>query len=114
MSSIREVAWCRIYNLDCIKADVYNGTKKFISVWKSYKIKSAKHMREVLYWMKGYPEYAEVMKLPMWLLVAEWKTHNLLYNWGYERERTQNLEIEPTMDWKYKVGYAILSLFYWG
>ena len=113
MSLIREFAWCRIYGLDCVKVDLSSSWSKVITIWKSSKIKKTKHIKEVLQWIKEFPEYAEVMKLPMWLLVAEWKVHNLLYNWGYETSRTEHLDIEPTMDWKHRVGYTLLSLFYW-
>jgi hypothetical protein len=71
-------------------------------------------MKEVLNWMKNYKDYADVLKLPMWLLVAKWKVHNLLYDLKYQKLRTDYLDIEPTMDWKHRIGYALLSLFYWG
>lgn len=113
MSIIREFVWCKLYNLNYIKCD-YVAWKPYITIQKSYKVKSSQHMREVLSWMKNFPEYTEILKAPMWLLVAVWKAHNLLYKLNYKRNHMENLEIESTLSRKEKIGYTLLSLFYWG
>lgn len=113
MSLIREFVWCKLYDLEYVRVDLSSSWKKYITIYRSYKITKTKHMKEVLNWLKTYPEVSEVLKLPMWVLIAEWKAHNLLYDLNYQRQRTEHLDIESTLDLKNKVGYALLSLFYW-
>jgi hypothetical protein len=113
MIVIKEFNWCALYALECVKADVSETNSPSIKIWKSCKIQKTKHMKEVLAWLRGFPEFRKVLQLPTWLLLAEWKSHNLLYNLNYERARTEHVDIEPTLNWKYKLGYIILSLFYW-
>lgn len=106
MTIIKEFSWCKKYDIDSVKVDIHSN---YITIYYSYKIRKKKHMKEVLNWIKGFKN----LDLPMYLLVAEWKTHNLLYNWNYQRERTRHVNLENTMFLKHRIRYFLLSLFYW-
>lgn len=104
--------WCKDYGMESVVVNT-NNDLKCLNIYNSAKIKKIKHIKEVLKYLKTVPECKEIMVLPMWLLTAEWKTHNLLYNINYEPNRTQHLDIESKMPTIYKFGYVIASLFYW-
>lgn len=42
----------------------------------------------------------------------EWRAHNLLYSMGIEKERTRSVDLSINESWYKKIGYFILSLFY--
>lgn len=46
-------------------------------------------------------------------MLKEWKAHNLLYNLGYKKERTGSVDLNQNESFKRRIGYFILSLFYW-
>lgn len=46
-------------------------------------------------------------------MLREWKAHNLLYNLGYEKERTGSIDLDQNESFSRRIGYFILSLFYW-
>lgn len=46
-------------------------------------------------------------------MCLEWSTHNFLYKIGYQRERTQDVDIDYPQKWYYKVGYAIAGVLVW-
>lgn len=104
--------WCKDYSMESVVVNT-NNELKCLNIYNSAKIKKIKHIKEVLKYLKNVPECKEIMALPMWLLTAEWKTHNLLYNFNYEISRTQHLDITSEMPIIHKIGYIVASLFYW-
>ena len=42
-------------------------------------------------------------------LVREWKAHNVLYNFGYKRERTGSVDLNENESLSKKIGYFFLS-----
>lgn len=45
-------------------------------------------------------------------ILREWKAHNLLYNLGYEKEKTRSIDLDQNESYSRRIGYFILSLFY--
>lgn len=44
-----------------------------------------------------------------WL--CEWKAHNTLYNWGYKRERTADVDLNENESFLKRFIYSILAIF---
>lgn len=99
--------WGQSYDINSIIVSLYENS---LTIYDSYKIKNYKHMKEVLQWISSHEEFN--IKKPMWLLIAEWRTHNLLYKLNIQKERTKHVDLDNNQDWKLKLGYTILSLFY--
>jgi hypothetical protein len=45
-------------------------------------------------------------------LLREWKAHNILYRWGYEKERTGSVDFSQYESRIRRIGYLILSILY--
>lgn len=111
MTIIKEFSWCKEYGIDHVRINIeWNWN----TIWYSYKIKKIKHMREVIEWMKTYNDNEKLLAIPNWFIIAEWRTHNLLYWLNYERTRTRHLDINADYPLLHKIGYVVGSLFYWG
>ena len=65
-------------------------------------------MKEVIEAIKGYYE----IKKPVWLQIAEWRAHNLLYTLGIYRNHTMHTDFNFEIKWYEKIVYFILSLLY--
>jgi DNA modification methylase len=103
--------WCDQYGLEKVKINLVSWGPS-VTIFDSNKIKKTKHMKDVINWLKNNEKTAHVMTLPTYILIAEWKAHNLLYKFNYDTVRTEHLDIENNMPLKYKIGYILLSLFY--
>ena len=44
--------------------------------------------------------------------VTEWKAQNVLYKWGFKKDRTGSVDLNEDESTIRLVGYAILSLFH--
>lgn len=110
MEILREFKWCERYNMDYIKVSL---NKNSLTIWDSYKVKKHKHMKEVIKWIESFDK-KYLFNKPVWLHIAEWKVYNLLYALGYEQNRTRYTDLDDKQDIIHKIGYTILSLFYWG
>lgn len=44
--------------------------------------------------------------------VTEWKAHNVLYKWGFKKDRTGSVDLNEDESTIRLIGYAILSLFH--
>ena len=104
---LREFSWCKEYGIESLDIRI-NETHKTVTIYNSYKIKKYKHMKEVIETIQLYHEFNK----PVWLQIAEWRSHNLLYFLNFQRDRTQHVDLDYNQDWKLKVGYTVLSLFY--
>lgn len=43
-------------------------------------------------------------------MCLEWATHNFLYKIGYQRERTQDVDLDYPQKWYYKIGYSVIGV----
>lgn len=50
-------------------------------------------------------------KIESW--VREWKAHNILYKFNIKRKSTKNVDLNENENIFRRIGYFILSLFYW-
>ena len=107
---IKEFKWCKAYDLDCI--NVYVGEEAVV-ILNSHKIKRRKHMKEVIRWIKSYDYCKTVNDISDLALITEWQAHNLLYWLGYQKDRTNNCDLNVE-SWYNRLIYFILSCFYFG
>lgn len=107
----KQFDWCSQYGLDKVKINIVSWVPS-ITVFDSNKITKRKHMEDVINWLKNEEKTSHIMTLPTNLLVAEWKSHNLLYKLNINPERTEHLDIEGEMSLLHKIGYVLLSLLY--
>jgi hypothetical protein len=45
-------------------------------------------------------------------LIREWKAHNVLYRWGYEKERTGSVDLDQSESRGRRIAYFLLSLLF--
>ena len=45
-------------------------------------------------------------------LIREWKAHNVLYRWGYEKERTGSVDLDQNESRGRRIAYFFLSWFF--
>lgn len=112
MTIIREFSWCKLYGIEYVKINV-GVYSSGVTIFDSHKIRKIKHMLEVLDWVKGYVDFEGMQATPRWQQVCEWRAHNLLYDLKYQIDRTCSVDLNIDEPWYHKVGYVILSLFYW-
>ena len=48
----------------------------------------------------------------IWYQLCEWKTHNLLYDLDYEKDRTKDYDINDDISVWEKIVFVLLSVFY--
>jgi hypothetical protein len=68
-------------------------------------------MIDVVKWLKSYDE--PVTQQNIFIMVAEWRAHNLLYWLNIEKDRTAHVDIDINTWWK-KLVYAVGAIFYFG
>lgn len=85
-----------------------------IHIFDSHKIKRKRDMKGIL----KIVQYASfnrgifyTRKMSSW--IREWKAHNILYKLGIHKERTNSVDLNEKESVLRKIGYFILSLFYW-
>lgn len=100
--------WCEQYGIDSVEVHL---TDNIATIFDSYKIKKQSHMIDVLNWLKEYDK--PVTKQSTFIMLSEWRVHNLLYWMKIERKRTMHVDINLNSRWM-KMAYAICSLFYFG
>lgn len=88
-----------------------------IHITNSYQVKSGKEMEQIIDMIMNKSYYQQLTAAGFTRskgsLLREWKAHNLLYNWGYEKERTGSVDLNQNESRCHRIGYFILSLFYW-
>lgn len=84
-------------------------------VKNSYKIQKTSDIKSFLKKIKDDERYSDTtIGLRNFNgLVREWEAHNLLYNIGILKDRTGSVDFELNPKWYFKVGYFLISLFYW-
>jgi hypothetical protein len=104
--------WCKSYGIDTVSV-IVNPIRQTLTIIDSYKITKSKHIKEVLNWLKTDEISENILTQPLSILVAEWKTHNLLYFLNIEVNRTKHVDMSKNMKTIEKIGYVFVSLFYW-
>lgn len=108
MILIREFKWCKRYDIEKVEVHLSDYTA---TIRNSYKIKRISHMIDVIKWIKAYDK--TVTQQTIFIMLAEWRTHNLLYWLKIERDRTAHCDINVNNWWR-KTLYVVSSLFYFG
>lgn len=83
-----------------------------LKIIDSYKIKSIKEMKKILKEIKEL-HYCLSFKRSTFSLINEWRAHNFLYNLHIKRSSTKDVDLNYNESSIRKIGYTILSLFYW-
>lgn len=108
MRLIKSFDWCNQYGIDKVEVVLSDNVATIIN---SYKIKKLSHMIDVVKWLKSYDE--PVTQQSIFIMVSEWRAHNLLYWLNIEKDRTANVDIDINAWWM-KLSYAIISMLYFG
>lgn len=87
-----------------------------INIVDSYKVRKW-HMRSVLKNIKrDHGDETNVFERSMFSLKMEWICHNFLYNIGYQRERTKDVDLDNPSDhpeWMYIVCGMLVWILVW-
>ena len=80
----------------------------------SYRCKSITDMKSILYAIRDNDSlpFLAIHVRTISSMIIEWRAHNLLYSMGIEKERTRSVDLSINEPWYKKIGYFILSLFY--
>lgn len=106
---------------DIIKKVIWNDQKLEVvispnntCIRDSYLVKSRKDMKNILNQIRlpNFSDYA-CDKRSIKSMIREWRGHNLLYSLGLWKARTKDVDLNYPQGWYEKVGYFILSIFYW-
>ena len=108
MRLIRSFNWCNQYGIDKVEIVLSDSVATIIN---SYKIKKLSHMIDVVKWLKSYDK--PVTQQSIFIMVAEWRAHNLLYWLNIEKDRTAHANIYIN-NWWNKLAYAVEAIFYFG
>lgn len=94
----------------------YKVTYNNVHITDSYKVRKSK-MRKVLKDIKAKHERETIVfQRSMFSLKMEWIAHNFLYNVGYKRERTKDVDLDKPSDypeWLYIICGLLTWLFVW-
>lgn len=95
----------------------YDCTKTCVTIYDSYKVRKwnmyavLRHIR-----VECPSETTDVFKRSLFSLKMEWICHNFLYNVGYQRDRTKDVDLDNPCDhpeWEYIVCGLLVWLFVW-
>ena len=93
----------------------YVGTS-CLTIYDSFKVQKW-NMRPVLKRIKKENTTAtNVFERSLFSLKMEWICHNFLYNIGYKREQTKDVDLDNPADhpeWMYIVGGILVWIFIW-
>lgn len=96
--------------MEIINEHVCEVSESNIHIKDSYQITSRSEMKEMLYAIQHkYPE-CKSFKRSYGSLIAEWRTHNRLYRWGYKRQRTGDVDLNYPLKWYVEFAYRILGI----
>lgn len=94
----------------------YTVTNNNVHILDSYKVRK-RNMREVLEEIKSKHERETIVfHRSMFSLKMEWIAHNFLYNVGYKREQTGQVDLDNPCDrpeWLYIVCGLLTWIFVW-
>lgn len=87
-------------------------TANCITIYNSYTVTSRKEMYKIINKFKtDYPDH-NISKIPSYLLVCEWASHNICYKLNIFTERTKHTDLNCDNPWWLKLGYLIIGSFY--
>lgn len=91
-----------------------HASKDNTYIQDSYKVKSIDDMQDILWMIQSEVEddSMAINKRSIWGMTHEWRAHNLLYSLGIEKDRTRSVDLDINQPWYLKIGYRVLSLFY--
>lgn len=102
--------WCKV-----VFSSV-NSKSLNICVKNSYKIKYSDDIENLLKIICNSPAFTEFKiagyKRTLSSMRREWEAHNLLYNLGFFKSRTENTDLDNNESFIRKTGYAVLSFIY--
>lgn len=82
-----------------------------IVVFDSYLVKDDAEKTKILEEIMADPAYAEMPRTrSLKSYLKEWKAHNTLYNWGWFKDRTQNVNLDEK-DGETNIIWSILAWF---
>ena len=91
-----------------------HASKDNTYIQDSYKVKRIDEMQDILWMIQSEVEDASmaINKRGVWSMTHEWRAHNLLYSLGIEKDRTGSVDLNLNQPWYARLGYKVLSLFY--
>ena len=96
--------------MEVLENCVYNVTENNIHIQYSYKMTSKSEMKEVLYAIQHKHPECNTFKRSYDSLIAEWRAHNRLYNWGIKRDHTADVDLNYPLKWYVELAYRIVGL----
>lgn len=105
--------WCGEYNIQKVVVDIGND-ESFITIYDSSKIRKVSHMKEVLDWLKSIELTNKILQRSEYLLLAEWKGHNILYDLNFKPTHTEHVDFDIKISSIELLAYIVISLFYKG
>ena len=93
-----------------INGYVCTVTSNNINIKDSYKVTERSEMREILYAIQHAKPECNVFKRSYNSMISEWRTHNRLYRWGYQKSRTKDVDINYPLKWYVELAYKILGI----
>jgi hypothetical protein len=109
MQLIKDYSWCKKYNIEHVKINIF-PEMGFFTILDSFKIKRSKHMWDVLKTVR--PHFKS--KHSMLYQLCEWKTHNLLHALNIETDRTMHCDLNEDVSLYEQIAFVLISLFYFG
>lgn len=91
-----------------------NLSESCTSIIDSYRIKKIKDMKNIINMVREQNSDPNlcINKRKIFGMITEWRSHNLLYALGIQRERTKTVDLEEKQSFFLKIAYFIMSIFY--
>ena len=103
--------WCGEYNIPKVVVNIGNN-ESFITIYDSSKIRKVSHMKEVLDWLKSIELTRKILQRSEYLLLAEWKGNNILYDLKLKSTRNKHIDFDINISSIEMFVYIVISLFY--
>jgi hypothetical protein len=91
------------------------GSNPCVSIKNSYLVTRNEDIKAVLEYIRGLDEYKKLKEVGYTRTPTsefqEWKGHNMLYKFGYQKSRTGSVDIDQNEPMWRRFVYAILSIF---
>ena len=101
---------CRVDNID------YVVTENCVTIYESHKIHKWNMCCVLKEIKKKHGAETSVFKRSIFSLKMEWIAHNFLYNIGYKRSQTANVDLDNPCDhpeWMYIIAGLLTWIFVW-
>lgn len=95
------------------KAYKVHVSDSLLTIEDSYRVKDPKDMKRILERIRSRATGKTILdKRSIDSMIKEWKCHNLLYTFGLFKSRTKSVDLQAEQPWYVKLGYSLLSIFY--